>query len=37
LEVNKELSDLSGFFHVQRQGLATECVTELVEELLAGE
>lgn len=36
VEVNKEVSDVTGYFHQQRQGLATVQVAALVEELLAG-
>jgi NAD-dependent deacetylase len=36
VEVNKEVSDVTGYFHQQRQGLATLQVAALVEELLAG-
>ena len=36
LEVNKEVSDVTGYFHQQRQGPATVEVHALVEELLAG-
>jgi NAD-dependent deacetylase len=34
VEINKALSEVTGLFHQQRQGLATEQVTALVEELL---
>lgn len=34
VEVNKQLSEVTGYFHDQRQGPATRCVPELVEELL---
>ena len=36
VEVNKEISDVTGFFHQQRKGQATREVAALVEELLAG-
>ena len=36
VEVNKEVSDVTGFFHQQRKGPATREVAALVEELLAG-
>ena len=36
IEVNRELSEVTGFFHEQRQGAATVEVAGLVEELLAG-
>lgn len=36
VEVNKEVSEVTGLFHHQRQGPATVEVTALVEELLAG-
>ena len=36
VEVNKEVSDVTGYFHRQRQGPATTEVHALVEELLAG-
>lgn len=36
VEVNKETSDVTGFFHQQRRGPATREVATLVEELLAG-
>jgi NAD-dependent deacetylase len=36
VEVNKEISDVTGFFHQQRKGPATREVAALVEELLAG-
>jgi NAD-dependent deacetylase len=36
VEINKEVSDVTGCFHQQRQGLATAEVVALVEELLAG-
>jgi NAD-dependent deacetylase len=36
VEVNKEVSDVTGFFHQQRKGPATREVAVLVEELLAG-
>lgn len=36
VEVNKEISDVTGFFHQQRQGPATREVAALVEDLLAG-
>jgi NAD-dependent deacetylase len=36
VEINKELSEVTGLFHEQRQGLATEEVETIVEELLAG-
>ncbi len=36
VEVNKQLSEVTGFFHQQRQGPATEQVSLLVDELLAG-
>ena len=36
LEVNKEVSDVTGFFHQQRKGPATREVAALVDELLAG-
>ena len=36
VEVNREVSEVTGFFHQQRQGVATEAVPGLVEELLAG-
>lgn len=35
VEVNREVSEVSGLFHQQRQGLATMEVTALVKELLA--
>ena len=35
VEVNKEISEVTGYFHQQRQGAATVEVTALVEELLA--
>lgn len=34
VEVNKEVSEVTGYFHQQRQGPATEQVAALVEELL---
>jgi NAD-dependent deacetylase len=34
VEVNRELSEVTGFFHRQRRGMATEEVVALVEELL---
>jgi NAD-dependent deacetylase len=34
IEVNKEVSDVTGYFHQQRQGTATVEVVALVEELL---
>ena len=37
LEINREISDVSDCFQYHRQGLATEQVEQLVEELLAGE
>jgi NAD-dependent deacetylase len=36
VEVNKEVSEVTDLFHVQRKGIATEAVSDLVEELLAG-
>ena len=36
VEVNKEISDVTGFFHQQRQGPATREVATLVKELLTG-
>lgn len=36
VEVNKEVSDVTGFFHQQRKGPATREVAALVEEILAG-
>ena len=36
VEVNKEVSEVTGLFHQQRQGAATHEVTALVEELLPG-
>lgn len=36
VEVNREISEVTGFFHHQRQGVATAEVPVLVEELLAG-
>ncbi len=36
VEVNKEVSEVSGLFHQQRKGAATAEVTALIEELLAG-
>ena len=36
VEINRELSEVTGLFHHQRQGLATVEVARLVEELLAG-
>lgn len=36
VEVNKQVSDVTGYFHQQRQGPATSEVFALVEELLAG-
>ena len=36
VEVNKTLSEVTGYFHQQRQGDATAEVSSLVEELLAG-
>lgn len=36
VEINKELSEVTGLFHLQRKGVATAEVTTLVEELLAG-
>lgn len=36
VEVNKEVSEVTGLFHQQRKGPATVEVTALVEELLAG-
>ena len=36
LEINKQDSDVSSLFHQRRLGMATECVVEVVEELLAG-
>jgi len=36
LEVNKEVSEVTGYFHQQRQGAATVEVHALVEELLVG-
>ena len=35
VEVNREVSEVTGSFHQQRQGLATDQVRDLVEELLA--
>ncbi len=35
VEINRELSEVTGFFHQQRRGAATEEVAALVEELLA--
>ena len=35
IEINRELSEVTGFFHQQRRGAATLEVTALVEELLA--
>ena len=36
VEINKELSEVTGLFHEQRQGLATVEVEKIVDELLAG-
>jgi NAD-dependent deacetylase len=36
VEINREVSEITGLFHHQRQGLATLAVTDLVEELLVG-
>ena len=36
LEINREVSEVTGVFHHQRRGLATEKVAEVVEEILAG-
>ena len=36
VEVNKELSEVTAYFHQQRQGAATVEVAALVRELLAG-
>ncbi len=36
MEINKEISEVTGLFHLQRRGAATVAVTALVEELLAG-
>lgn len=36
VEINRELSDVTGYFHQQRRGIATVEVTALVEQLLAG-
>ena len=36
VEVNREVSDVTGYFHEQRRGFATVEVAALVEELLAG-
>jgi NAD-dependent deacetylase len=36
VEVNREISEVTGFFHQQRQGVATTEVPTLVDELLAG-
>ena len=36
VEINKEVSEVTGLFHLQRKGVATTEVTTLVEELLAG-
>jgi NAD-dependent deacetylase len=36
VEVNREVSEVTGLFHERRQGVATERVSELVAELLAG-
>lgn len=36
IEINRELSEVTGFFHQQRRGAATQEVGALVEELLAG-
>jgi NAD-dependent deacetylase len=36
VEINRELSEVTGYFHQQRRGTATVEVTALVEELLAG-
>lgn len=36
VEINKEISEVTGRFHEQRQGLATAEVEKIVEELLAG-
>jgi NAD-dependent deacetylase len=36
VEINKEVSEVSGYFHQQRQGEATSEVSRFVEELLAG-
>ena len=36
VEINKQLSEVTGLFHEQRQGLATAEVEKIVEELLAG-
>ena len=36
VEINKEVSEVSGYFHQQRQGEATREVSRFVEELLAG-
>lgn len=36
VEINKEISEVTGYFHQQRQGAATAQVTAMVEELLAG-
>ena len=35
IEINRELSEVTGLFHQQRRGVATEEVVALVEELLA--
>jgi NAD-dependent deacetylase len=36
IEINRELSDVTGYFHHQRRGAATVEVVKLMEELLAG-
>jgi NAD-dependent deacetylase len=36
IEINRELSEVTGYFHQQRRGAATVEVVALVEELLAG-
>lgn len=36
VEINKELSEVTGLFHEQRRGMATVEVEKIVEELLAG-
>ena len=35
IEINREVSEVTSYFDEQRQGLATRCVSDLVEELLA--
>jgi len=36
VEINKEISEVTGYFHQQRPGAATAQETAMVEELLAG-